>query len=62
MYDELYSCLTHYRSLEDADEQEIYANVQRITGKVKKHLDLAFKLDNLIFSELLLVHMGPQTI
>ena len=40
------------------NEHEMYADVRQKVGGVKQYLNLAFKLDNIIFNELFLENLG----
>ena len=53
-YQELHDCLVYHRSQPNTNEQEMYADIRQKVGGIKEYLNLAFKLDNIIFHELVL--------
>lgn len=57
----LYDCLWEHRSIDEGtDERQMFADIKGIVGGVKEHMNLAFKLDNIIFLELIQHRMGSQ--
>jgi len=59
-YQDLYDCLVFYRSQENTNEQEMYAEIRQKCGGVKEFLALAFRLDNIVFHEIVLENLGGR--
>ena len=59
-YQDLYDCLVFYRSQENTNEQEMYAEIRQKCGGVKEFLALAFRLDNIVFHEIVLENLGGK--
>lgn len=60
-YMEIFEVLVNYRSQPEVDEREMYLEVKNRMHGVKEHLNLAFKLDNIIFHELVLENLHSRT-
>lgn len=56
-YQELFGVLVSYRSQPEVDERQMYDEIKERMGGVKEYLNLAFKLDNIIFHELVLENL-----
>lgn len=53
MYTEIHDLLVRYRSEPETDERKMYEDIKNRVGNVKYLLSLVFKLDGIIFSEIL---------
>ena len=47
--------------MQEPNEREMYSDIRQKVGGVKENLNLAFKLDNIIFHELVLENLNSRT-
>ena len=52
-YNELHDLLVFYRSQDNPDEREMYDDIKTKMGGIKEYVDQAFRLDGIIFTELI---------
>ena len=57
-YQEIYDCLVYHRSQQEPNEREMYEELKQKVGGVKEFLNMAFKLDNIVFHELILENLN----
>ena len=57
-FQELYDCIVYHRSQQETNEREMYSDIRDKVGGVKEFLNLAFKLDNIVFHELVLENLN----
>ena len=60
-YQELYECLLYHRRQEEPNEREMYQELKQKVGGVKEFLNMAFKLDNIVFHEMILENLNSRT-
>ena len=59
-YDEIYNCLVYHRSHDETNERDMYNDVKQRLSGVKEMLNWAFKLDNIVFHEMVLENLNSQ--
>ena len=59
-YQELYDCLVWHRSQRETNESEMYADIKQKVGGIKEFCNLAFKLDNIVFHEMILEGLSSR--
>ena len=60
-FQELHDVLVFHRSQQETDEREMYRDIREKLGGIKEFLNLAFKLDNIVFHELILENLNSRT-
>jgi hypothetical protein len=58
LFDDVYSFLIHQRSQERTDEGEMFEHLKAMVGNNKRQLTEVFKLDGIVFKEILMERGG----
>ena len=60
-YNELHQVLVYHRSQPVPNEREMFDDIKTKMGGIKEYVDMAFRLDNIVFSELIIEQVQSRT-
>ena len=58
LFDDVYSYLIHHRSLDKTDEGQLFDDLKEMVHNDKRMLTEVFKLDGIVFREIVLENQG----
>jgi len=58
LFDDVYSYLIHHRSLDKTDEGQLFDDLKEMVHSDKRMLTEVFKLDGIVFREIVLENQG----